>query len=256
MKKAVLLIITGLLLSACGNTSAGSNDELLISAASSLAEAMQAAEMEFQKEHPEIELSFNYGSSGKLKNQIQQGAPADLFLSASVEDMEQLSEDGLIIEETSQNFARNRLVLASSVKLAGSDLERILQDSEKMIAIGEPASVPVGTYTKDALTRLGLWEAVEGQLIFAKDARQVLSYVESGNVEMGFVYSSDARISPEIKSIIDVPQNGEGISYPAAVVKKSGNPQAAKDFLEFLLSDEGQNLLVRHGFAPAKGELR
>lgn len=256
MKKVVLLIITGLMLSACGSTSAGSKDELLISAASSLSEAMQAAEKEFQKEHPEVELAFNYGSSGKLRNQIQQGAPADLFLSASAKDMEQLSDDGLIIEETAQNFAQNRLVLASAEKLDGSDLEKLLVGSEKMIAVGEPESVPVGSYTKEALTRLGLWEDIEGRLIFAKDARQVLSYVESGNAEIGFIYSSDAQISTKIETIVDVPQNGQEIIYPAAVIKGSGNPRAADYFLEFLLSDRGQELLGSYGFGPAKGELR
>ncbi|PKH08634.1 molybdate ABC transporter substrate-binding protein [Planomicrobium sp. MB-3u-38] len=256
MKKAVLLIITGILLSACGNTSAGSSDELLISAASSLSEAMQAAEKEFQEKHPDIELAFNYGSSGKLRNQIQQGAPADLFLSASVKDMDQLSDDGLIIEGTAQNFAQNRLVLASAEKLDGTDLKKILEGTDKMIAVGEPESVPVGFYTKEALTNLGLWEEIEGELIFAKDARQVLSYVESGNAEMGFVYSSDARISTTLETIIEVPQNGSEIIYPAAVIESSANPQAAGYFLEFLLSDEGQKLLESYGFAPAKGELR
>lgn len=256
MKKVVLLIIIGLLLCACGITSADNNDELLISAASSLTEAMQAAEIEFRKEHPEIELVFNYGSSSKLRNQIQQGAPADLLLSASIEDMEQLSNDGLLIEETNQNFARNRLVLASAEKLGGSDLKKILQGTEKVIAVGEPESVPVGSYTKEALTRLGLWEEIKGKLIFAKDARQVLSYVESGNAEMGFVYSSDARLSTTIETIIEMPKNGKEIVYPAAMIKGTGNPQGAEYFLEFLLSDEGQKLLGSFGFAPAKGELR
>jgi molybdate transport system substrate-binding protein len=256
MKKILLLMAALLLLAACGKTSAGSSNELLISSASSLTDVMLAAEKEFRKTHPEVELNFNFGSSGKLRNQIQQGAPVDLFLSASAKDMEILQQEGLIQKQSIRNFAENRLVLASARALPESDPEKMLKNSGQTIAVGEPESVPVGSYTKEALNRMGLWDSLEGHLIFAKDARQVLSYVESGNAEMGIVYSSDAGLSSSIETVIDLPQDGMEIIYPAGIMDGTKNEKAAEAFLAFLTSAEGQKMLEAYGFVPGEGELR
>lgn len=255
MKKILLLIAVAVLLAACGKTSADSSNELFISAASSLTDAMLAVEKEFQKTHPAMELVFNFGSSGKLRNQIQQGAPVDLFLSASAKDMEILQQEDLVNKQDIRNFAENRLVLASAEKLPETDLTELLSTSGKMIAVGEPESVPVGSYTKEALSQIGLWEPLEGNLIFAKDARQVLSYIESGNARIGIIYSSDASISSSIETIIDLPQEGVDIVYPAGIVSGSENKEAAEDFLDFLTSEEGQKMLENYGFSSVKGEL-
>lgn len=255
MKNPFLLIISTLMLASCGNTSADENDKLRISAASSLSQTMESIEEDFRKEYPEIDLEFNYGSSSKLRNQLQQGAPADLFLSASEKDMDQLVKERIVRKETVSNFARNHLVLASSERFENADLNLILSGKDQLIGVGEPDSVPLGYYTKEALMGLGLWQLVENKVIYAKDARQVLSYVESGNTNIGFVYSSDARISSKIKTIINVPENGQQIIYPAAIMENSENRQAAEDFLEFLLSDKSQQILVEYGFSAAKGDL-
>lgn len=254
MKKMFLLAFCLFLLGACGNTSAGGNDELLISTASSLSGAMQSIKEDFQKQYPDIKLAFNYGSSSKLSNQLQQGAPADVFLSASEDDMDRLIQKKIIIEETVVNFARNELVLASSRILPSQDLDDLLADEDMLFAVGEPDSVPLGFYTKEALMNLGLWEMIDDQVIFAKDARQVLSYVESENTEAGFVYASDARISTQIETIIEVHGN-EQIIYPAAVVESTVNREAADKFLGFLLSDKGQQIFKDYGFTTAKGDL-
>lgn len=255
MKKMLFLIVSGLLLGACSNTSADESDRLLISAASSLSVAMQAVEKGFREQYPEADLVFNYGSSSKLRNQLQHGAPADLFLSASEKDMDQLVKENIVIEETVYNFAQNKLVLASAGKLPSEDLNGILTDGDMLIAVGEPESVPLGFYTKETLIGLGLWGLIEDKLIYAKDARQVLSYVESGNAEVGFVYSSDARISSKVKTVVNVPENGQHIIYPAAIVGNSDNKQAAEAFLDYLLSDTGQQIMRDYGFASAKGDM-
>lgn len=256
MKKIMPLLTILFLLAACGETSADSSNELLISSASSLTDAMLTAEKEFQKTHPEVDLVFNFGSSGKLRNQIQQGAPVDLFLSASANDIEILQQDGLVIGQGVQDFAKNRLVLASAEKLQETDPKKLLKNSGKIIAVGEPESVPVGFYTKEALSRIGLWDSLEGKLIFAKDARQVLSYIESGNAEIGVVYSSDAGMSSSIETVIDLPQDGIEIIYPAGVMDGAANKEAAEEFLAFLISKEGQKLLEEYGFASVEGEQR
>ncbi|MBZ5201831.1 molybdate ABC transporter substrate-binding protein [Planomicrobium chinense] len=253
MRKIIPLLAAVSLLSACGGTSADSDGELLISSASSLTEVMLSAEKEFNKTHPEVDVAFNFGSSSKLRNQIEQGAPVDLFLSASANDMDILQQGGLVQEQTIRNFAENRLVLASVDRLEKTDPEQLLKDSSGIVAVGEPESVPIGFYTKEALSSMGIWDALAGKLILAKDARQVLSYIESGNAEMGIVYSSDAARSPNLQTAIDLPQGKLEIVYPAAITSEAKNIEAAEAFLAFLTSEEGQKLLEEYGFVPVEG---
>ncbi|MGO1059139.1 molybdate ABC transporter substrate-binding protein [Planococcus sp. FY231025] len=255
MKKIMPLLMAFGLLAACGKTSADDSSELFISAASSLKDVMDAAEKEFEETHPEVDIAFNFGSSGNLRNQIQQGAPVDLFLSASAKDMEILQEEELVYKEDIRDFAENRLVLASAGELSEQDPIETLAGSSGVIAVGEPESVPVGSYTKEALEELGLWDNLEGRLIFAKDARQVVSYVESGNAEMGIVYSSDAQRSSGIKTTVDLPQDGVDIVYPAGIMQGAKNKEAAELFLDYLTGSKGQKLLEDYGFFVGKGEL-
>jgi len=253
MRKIMPMLAAALLLSACGETSADNSEELLISSASSLTDVMLSAEKAFNQTHPDVEVAFNFGSSSKLRNQIEQGAPVDLFLSASAQDVDMLKKDGLVQEQTIQNFAENRLVLASVDQLKETDPEQLLKDSKGVVAVGEPESVPIGFYTKEALSRIGAWDSLEGSLIFAKDARQVLSYIESGNAEMGIIYSSDAARSPNLQTAIDLLQDGLETVYHAAIVEGTINKEAAEDFLEFLMSEEVQELLEEYGLVTVKG---
>ncbi|WKA52802.1 molybdate ABC transporter substrate-binding protein [Planococcus liqunii] len=253
MSKIMLMLSAALLLSACGETTADSSKELLISSASSLTDVMLSAEKAFNQTHPDVEVAFNFGSSSKLRNQIEQGAPVDLFLSASAQDVEMLKKDGLVQEQTIQNFAENRLVLASVDQIEETDPVQMLKHSSGVVAVGEPESVPVGFYTKEVLSRMGIWNALAGKLIFAKDARQVLSYIESGNAEMGVIYSSDAARSPNLQTAIELPLDGLEIVYPAAIMEGTNNKEAAKAFVEFLMSEEGQELLEEYGFVPVEG---
>ncbi|RNF41181.1 molybdate ABC transporter substrate-binding protein [Planococcus salinus] len=254
MRRTLLFLTITLLLAGCGTTSADRKDELFISAASSLTDAMQAAETEFGKAHPDIELVINYGSSGKLSNQIEQGAPVDLFLSASAKDMDRLVEGELIDGTTVVPFASNHLVLASTAAVDEvPDFSAVLQGFEGKIAIGEPESVPLGMYTREALTELDLWESIEERVIYAKDARQVVSYLESGNVEAGIIYSSDQGLAQGLQTMVELPDTGEAIIYPAGISSTAENQEAAEAFLAFLTGEEGQEVLEQFGFRAAEG---
>ncbi len=254
MKKMLGLISLVLMMSGCSNTSEN-KEELLVSAASSLTEVMKEMEQQFQVVEPDITLTFNYGSSSKLRSQIEQGAPADLFLSASEKDMELLETQQLINAETVKPFAKNQLVLASLQEFPATvDFKELILNTEKKIAIGEPASVPLGTYSKKALENENLWNSLNERLIYAKDARQVVTYVESGNVELGIIYSSDAIISREIIGTWEVPGQTDPIVYPGAVVADSENQPAAIVFLAFVTSPKGQAIFKEYGFTPVVGE--
>lgn len=254
MKKTMGLISLALLMSGCSNTSA--NDEkLLVSAASSLTDVLKEMELQFHEIEPNIELTFNYGSSSKLRSQIEQGAPADLFLSASETDMELLESQQLIDEDSIKPFAENQLVLASLEEFPETtDFQELVLNTEEKIAIGEPDSVPLGAYSKKALENENLWNSLSARLIYAKDARQVVTYVESGNAELGIIYSSDAVISREISGTLEVPGQTDPIIYPGAVVADSANQPAATAFLEFVTSSKGQAILKEYGFMSPAGE--
>lgn len=255
MKKIIfLLTITGLL-AACSQPGAAHDEQVRISAASSLVDAMKAAEAEFLEIHPEYELIFNYGSSGKLRSQIEQGAPVDLFLSASEQDMEKLQAASLVSEGTVIPFAGNRLVLASASGAAHDDITGLLSAESGTVAVGEPESVPLGSYTKQALTDLGLWEQLEGKTIYAKDARQVLTYIESGNADLGIVYASDTSVSEEIEVLGELPENTVSIIYPGGIVGDAENQEGAQAFLAFLAGSEGQAILKEFGFSVPDGEM-
>lgn len=254
MKKMIGLISLTLFMSGCSNTSA-SDGELLVSTASSLTEVMGKMEEEFQKAEPDIELSFNYGSSSKLRSQIEQGAPADLFLSASENDMNLLQSQQLVESDSIVSFAENRLVLASLEKFPETaDFVETLMSTEETIAVGEPDSVPLGNYTKQALANQDLWQLLEGRLVYAKDARQVVTYIESGNADLGIIYSSDAVISQEITGTLEVPGQISPVVYPGAVVAASQKQPAAEAFLDFVTGPKGQEVLKEYGFLAPNGE--
>ncbi|ANU14381.1 molybdenum ABC transporter, periplasmic molybdenum-binding protein ModA [Planococcus halocryophilus Or1] len=254
MKKTMGLISLALLMNGCSNTSA--NDEkLLVSAASSLTDVMKEMELQFHEIEPNIELTFNYGSSSKLRSQIEQGAPSDLFLSASEKDMELLESQQLIDIDSIKPFAENQLVLASLEEFPETtDFQELVLNTEEKIAIGEPDSVPLGAYSKKALENENLWNSLSSRLIYAKDARQVVTYVESGNAELGIIYSSDAVISREINGTLEVPGQTDPIIYPGAVIADSENQPAATAFWEFVTSSKGQAILKEYGFMPIAGE--
>lgn len=226
--------------------------ELFISAASSLQDAMAEIKMNFERNHA-VKLTFNFGSSGKLAQQIEQGAPVDFFISANEYWMEQLRVSHLIEESTINIIAGNKLVLItekeSSIK-TGS-FEEIINLPIDQIAIGHPDSVPAGKYTKESLLYNGIWHALEDKFVFAQNVRQVLAYVETGNADVGFVYESDALRSDAVKVIaFSNPETHEPIVYQGALTTQTQLGQIGEEFMDYLLSTEVQTILEKHGFSP------
>ncbi|MDC0760030.1 molybdate ABC transporter substrate-binding protein [Brevibacillus sp. AG] len=264
MKKHWLALLTAfcLMLTACSTTQTApqasepakteaAKIELMISAAASLTDALNELKTQYETEHPGTTLTFNFGGSGKLATQITQGAPSDVFLSASKKDMDGLEEQQLIAKDTRQDFTKNSLVLiaGNTSAVAVSSFEELSNATIKHIAVGEPETVPAGRYAKETLDTLKMWDSLSSQMVFGSDVRQVLTFVESGNAEVGIVYSSDAAASKNVKVLATAkPEWHKPIVYPGAVVSASKNPDAAKAFLAYLTSDKGKAILQKYGF--------
>ncbi len=228
--------------------------ELTLSAAISMKEAVDEIGRQFVASRPGTTLSFNFGSSGELQKQIEAGAPVDVFISAASRQMDELQQKGLVLPATRRNFARNVLVV---IKPADStiDLARsadLLDPRVRRVAIGNPKTVPVGQYTEESLRSAGLWERIQPKLVFAENVRQALEYVARGEVDAGFVYTTDFAVRTE--RVREAFRPGEDtyrpVIYPAAVVKASRQPALAQAFVDALVSGDAQAVLRRLGFQP------
>jgi len=224
--------------------------EITVSAAASLQNAMRDIGAAYQAAHPGAKIDFNFAASGPLLAQIAQGAPVDVFASADVETMDKAQAQNLIAADSRANFAVNELVLVSplgrpaTVKaladLSGADVQRI--------ALGTPSSVPAGHYTQTALEAAGLWAALTPKFVFAENVRQALNYVSRAEVDVGFVYRTDALIDKD-RVRIDFAVPGAGVVlYPIARIAASANPAGADAFIAFVKSAPAQSLLARYGF--------
>jgi len=224
--------------------------ELMISAAASLTNAFQEIAQRFEQQHPGIQVIFNFAASGPLLQQIAQGAPVDVFASADQKTMNQAQEKGLIVPASRKNFVSNTLVLIvpqdSRLVLAGP--EDLVLLKVKRVAVGNPATVPVGRYTQEALTQAGLWEALQPKLIRGESVRQVLDYVSRGEVDAGFVYATDAAVAKgKVKTVTEV-QGHQPIVYPVALVAASQKQALSQEFLNFLSAPESVAILSKYGF--------
>ncbi|MDQ0216060.1 molybdate transport system substrate-binding protein [Oikeobacillus pervagus] len=225
--------------------------ELTVSAAASLTDAMAEIEKAFLKEYSSIDLTFSFGGSGNLAKQIEQGAPVDVFLSADSKWTDTLAKKDLVLKDTITSFTGNKLVLISPKDSEPNitSFQELKSNDWKQLSIGEPESVPAGQYSKDTLESINLWNHVKDKIIFAKDVRQVLTYVESGNADLGIVYSSDALMSDKVQVLAEAEEKWhDPIVYPAAVVKASKHQDEAKQFVEFLSSEKAQSILKKYGF--------
>ena len=223
--------------------------ELNISAAASLKEAMEKIEEEYKKVNENVTLVVNYGASGSLQQQIEQGAPCDVFISAGQKQMKALDEASLLLEGTYKDLLENDLVLIASKDSDVSNLDDLITNKVKHIAVGEPSSVPAGKYADEVLVNLDLKDKIKDKLVFAKDVKEVLAWTQSGNAEVGFVYYSDTINTDNIKIVETTPSTSHSaIVYPIAVIKESKKPEAAKEFEDFLLSTDGQAILKDFGY--------
>jgi len=221
---------------------------LTVSAAASLKDVMQDIQSTYSQEQSQTNITYNFASSGSLQQQIEQGAPVDVFVSAARKQMNALEQKNLLLAGTRQDLLGNEAVLITgNAKILGfADLK---QDQVKQVAIAEPKSVPAGQYGQEVLTTLNLFDTLRPKLVFAKDVRQVLSYVETGNVDAGIVYATDAKTSKKVKIVATAPKNSHApIVYPVAVLQDSKQPDAAKEFVDFLSSDQAQAMFKQAGF--------
>lgn len=225
--------------------------ELLISAAASLTDALEDLKAVFEEEHEGVKVTYNFGSSGKLAANIENGAPSDLFLSASSKDMNDMEEKGLILAGSKENFTSNELVMIAHKDSDSTidSFEAIDPEAIDHFAVGEPETVPAGRYTKETFENLNLWEPLQNKLVMGSDVRQVLTHVEMGNADYGIVYSSDAFVSDDVIVLAESnPEWHAPIVYPGAVVEASKHQGTAQEFLDYLTSDEGKNVLQKFGF--------
>ncbi|NPE27742.1 molybdate ABC transporter substrate-binding protein [Methanococcoides sp. SA1] len=225
--------------------------EVRVSAAASLTESFTEIETKFEEAHPDIDIILNLAGSGTLRMQIEAGAPIDVFASASQKHMDLLGSENLIDADTRNNFAENSLVMIvpEPSKNDIKTLEDLADGSITKIAIGDPEIAPVGRYTKDALENASLWDDVSDKFIYAESVKQVLVYVESGEVDAGFVYMTDAMSSDmdKIDVVAQIPVS-TSISYPIAVVSSSDERIASQEFIDYVISDEGKDIFVKYGF--------
>jgi len=260
LRKISLFIIPVLLLTlsitGCGadslDGSKGTVKEvvLTVSAASSLTDVIEQWKQSFEQQNQGIKIVYSLAGSGTLQRQIEQGAPVDLFISANQNKMDQLDKEGLIIKSSRKNILKNSLVMiTNSTQKNITKPEDLLLEQIKYIALGDPKNVPAGNYGQKGLEKLGLWSTIEPKLVFTKDVRQVLTYVESNNADIGIVYSSDIKNSERVKVIYTFDKNEiVPITYPIAIVSDSKHTNEASKFIEFILSYEGQQLLKESGF--------
>lgn len=233
---------------ACGAGAESDEEEILVSAAASLRGVISKSSELFQKAHPGVRLQLNFASSGALRQQIEVGSPVDVFVSAATEHVDRLSDLGLVRAEDRRVFARNRLVL-----LGATDEVRSLRDLQSpavtRVAMGDPRSVPAGTYARQWLAAEGLWPAIEEKTVLGGDVRQVLSYLERGEVDAVIVYATDAKlVGLEPVAIASGPQAPEVI-YEAALIHGDGEARpAARQFFDYLASESVVRELEAAGF--------
>lgn len=244
------------LLSGCADVKATAvpDTELIISAASSLTGVCGSLTDLFAKEHPQVTLTFNFGASGALQEQIENGAPADLFISAGVKQMKALTDGGFMVDDTLVDLLENEVAL---VVPAGSEaeitsFEDAATDKVITLALGDPDSVPAGQYAAQVFESLGIADDVSPKIVYGKDVRQVLTYVENKEVDAGVVFVTDAYSSDKVTIAAKAPAGSHtAIIYPAGIVKASENQAAAQIFLDFLSTPEAAAVFESYGFIMA-----
>jgi molybdate transport system substrate-binding protein len=253
---SVLFVATTLatLSSACtqpeGKSSkpAPASETLTVSAAISLRKPLEEVQQLYQRNHPGARITYNFGSSGSLQQQIEQGVPVDLFISAGTKQMNALQQKHLLQPGSQKPLLTNQLVLITSKNNSALNSVNDLTRANR-IALGEPKSVPAGQYAEEALKYYQMFDQVRSQLIYGKDVRQVLTYVETGNVDAGFVYLTDAKASDQVKIVAMIPSEAhQPILYPIAQLERSKR-QEAQDFANFLTSDAAMNVFKQYGFS-------
>ena len=229
--------------------------EITVLAAASLTDVCNEIEMRYEEANPHVNLIFSYGGSGALQTQIEEGVPADVFISAATKQMNALNEKGLMVSDSIVNLLENKVVLIvpadSTLDIASFD--DVATDKVGMIGLGEPGSVPVGQYSEEIFTSLGTLDVVKAKANYGSDVRTVLSWVETSAVDCGVVYATDAYTTDKVKIVCEAQIGShKQVIYPAGVVKASNNQEEAEAFIEYLHSEEIMTLFESYGFSKAE----
>jgi molybdate transport system substrate-binding protein len=237
-------------------TEVAEETEILVAAAASLKNAYEEELIPmFEAQYPGVTVKGTYDSSGKLQTQIEEGLEADVFMSAAKKQMKALDEEGMIDSDSIVDLLENKIVL---IVPTGSD--KGIQSFEDIvkadsIALGDPASVPAGQYSEEALTNLGLWDQIQDKTSFGTNVTEVLNQVAAGSADAGIVYATDAAsMADQVEVVAEAPEGSlkTKVIYPVAVVKDSANAEVAANFVEFLTTDEAMKVFETYGFN--KGE--
>jgi len=235
-----------------GEQNAGQEQvDLLVSAAASLSNVAEDLTGLYKNVAPNVKLTFTFAGSGALQTQIEEGAPADIFMSAAMKQMNALEEEGFILEGTKKELLENEVVLIvpKGNPAQITSFEDLATDKVKVIALGDPASVPVGQYSEEILTSLGILDQVKTKANYGTDVTQVLTWVENGEVDCGIVYATDAASSDKVEVIAPAPKGShQPVVYPVAVIKSSRHAEEAKNFIDFLFSAEAKAAFESYGF--------
>lgn len=228
--------------------------KVTVFAAASMTDALKTIAEDYKKLNLSNEVVFSFASSSTLAKQIEEGAPADVFISASTKWMNYLADKGLTDKASEHLFVGNELVLIAPTESKANNVDLIkgqwigdLKDS--YLSVGDPAHVPAGQYAEEALTKLNLWDKVKDRLARGKDVRAALALVERTEAPYGIVYATDAKVSKGVKIVATFPQDSyKPADYPIAVLKDK-NTADTKDFLNYLDSAEAKKVLVSYGFS-------
>lgn len=229
--------------------------ELTILAAASLTDVCNEIKVNYESTHENVILHFSYGGSGALQTQIEEGAPADIFIPAAMGQMTALDEQGLMDSASIVQLLENKVVLVvpadSTVNI--TSFEDVATDKVTMVGLGEPGSVPVGQYAEEIYTTLNLLDQVKAKANYGSDVRTVLFWVETGAVDCGVVYATDAYTTERVKLVAEAPKGScTQVIYPAGIVKSTEHSKAAVDFMAYLQEEETLALFESYGFTALK----
>ncbi len=250
LKKVVLLFVGFLFILSLSIVNAQPTN-LLVGSATSLQDALQELTPLFQSAHPNITVKYSFSAPGALQQQIERGAPIDVFVPGGSKQMDALQSKGLLLAESRRNLVTNDLVLVvpRSSALVLTDFRQLTKNEVKRIAIGEPRSVPVGQYAEEVLRYLGIWDQLRPKLVFGNTARNVLASVESGNADAAIVFATDAKISDRVRRVALTPKDSHRpIVYPIAILSASRQQKSAQTYIQFLSGPLARPVFMKYGF--------
>jgi len=251
----VLAVVLLLMATGCHkDTSENAPITLDVMAAASLTNAIAEINTAYTDMRPWVTIIPNFASSGTLQVQIENGGACDVFISAATAQMDNLQNKNLLTEGTRRNLLNNKVVLIvpNNSTLGLTSFADLALSKVTKIAIGDPASVPAGTYAQQAFDLLGITTQVQSKYVQGADVRGVLAYVESGSVDAGIVYATDALTSNRVTVVASAPDTiNAQVVYPVAITKNSRAPSEAQEYIDFLASAQAMAIFAKYGFSPA-----